>query len=293
MSDLAPIVIEAIHHYAPATGHAIEQTGINVFTHAVNRISDRVLGRLFGSDENLDAPALRKSIERIEATVARAVERIDSLEAGGIDFELLDDPQVLDFIFECLASATQTPNSGKHVLLGDFIADRMQYAIESLDELTLRQATRIVTECNSEQLTALVRVMLVSSPPLSFERPLASSEVLRLVQDLDEASVGASTNWQDMRYLVSVNAITERDIPDAASPWTNFIEAWRLTFKPYVDADDIMKIEHRIYEVARNKTRLGSERATGVAFGQFILTPAGYRIAVDLAAHLTRHAFPL
>ena len=287
MSDLAPL-IELVQHAPQAAGHIFEEAAPNIASHAINRLVDRLSEKFFGGGlEERVRDSIDVAHQRMDSVLEDIYVRLSSVEQAVAD-AAFREPATITFVERCLVAASETPDVGKQMLFGDFIIERLGCATESFDDLTLRQSRRIVSEANAPQLLALVRIMCVTDPPLSFSEPKTFEAVEDIFRRIEEASDGASTAWKDMQYLVSINAMTKlQNTGDAsASIWMNYLLHWEKTYDVALPYQEMHALENRIRKVRLNRSQSGSRTNDGVPYGMFELSPAGFKIARNLVARL-------
>lgn len=253
-----------------------------VVSQIVKATADRVLERIFGKHFIERLEAVEQARERIEQTLYSMSARIDNL--GQSKTAQPADAAGIAFVDACLEASATSPTEEKRLLLGDLAAARIFVETESFEELTLRQAHRIIKDSTSDHLLALVRLMIVTQPPLSFNEPLPTADVVGFAEGLIRATARAKITRVDMDYLISINAIVSGVLLDAATPWGNYVAHWNTKFQIPADSRLLSHLELRLQQVANPTSRLGD--ATSVTYGGYRLSPAGFRIASDLASRL-------
>jgi hypothetical protein len=277
-----------LHHVADHIFQGVPKAAVDLFGRGIDRAADRIFGRTLDKKvENVEQVAAR-----LEATLQVAAEDIRRLERRVETHETIlreaGEPATLLFVTEGIEAAMQSPDTAKQCVLGDLIAARLTKDTESLEELQLRGALRIVRDCSSRHILALARVQLVTAPPFAFENRVPFDAVRRFFIAVDEATASSGAAYLDMKYLVSLGALTEDsrsrdDVNGSSSPWMNLF----LTWGRGVYDDDVMAFENRVQMIAENRTPQGIEYGQGVAYGNYELTPPGYEIASRVASRLS------
>lgn len=274
-----------LHHVIDQLLQGTPKAVADLLGRGVDRAMDRVFGRRL--DDKVDG--LGRHFTRLETTLGVINVRLQqigtSVDAHERMLREAGEPATHAFVSDCLEAAFESPDEAKQCVLGDLIAARLTAATESFEELQLRQAQRIVRDSSAAQLLALARVLIVSSLPFTFEEHVPLAEVLRFFKAVDDGTSNAGVDYNDMRYLVSLGAVTEserEDINGHASPWMNLLIHWGYD----VYSNDVLALENRVQQIAENHSAQRVPNSEGVALGKFELTPPGYTIAARIASRL-------
>lgn len=285
----ANLAIYARHEIHHVVDHLLQGTP-NAVANLTRRAIDRILDRMFGRTLDEKITGLEKIVARVETTLqVMAPQLQEALKDAETRRRILteaEEPATYIFVRKCLEAASQSPDEAKQCAFGDLIAARLVATTESFDELQLRQARRIVNDCSAVHILALARLLIVTNPPFAFEEPIPPPKVKHFFAAVDQATVPRETGYSDMRYLVSLGAITEvqrEDINGHASPWMNLFMQWGYG----VYDKDVMELENRVQEIAENRGPNGVQYADGIAFGSYALTPPGFAIAIRVASRIS------
>lgn len=286
--NLALYLSQDVHHVVDHILQGVPKAAVDLVGRGVDRAVDRVFGRRL-DDKIAD---LEEVVARIATTLRVAAEDIRRLDSQSATHERIPreaaEPATLLFVTESIEATIQSPDAAKQCVLGDLIAARLTKSTESLEELQLRGALRIVGQCSAPHILALARVQLVTSPPFSFGRPVPLPLTQRFFNAVDEATASSGATYNDMKYLVSLGALTGDsrrwdDVNGHASLWVNLFTAWGLG----VYDDDVMRFEQRVQQIAENRSPQGVEYAEGVRYGSYELTPPGSEIASRVASRIS------
>lgn len=286
--NLAVYIGRDLHHVADHILQGVPKAAVDLLGRGVDRAMDRVFGRTLDNK----VANVEQIAARLEATLQVAAEDVRRLAGRVATHERLlreaAEPATLLFVTEGIEAAIQSPDIAKQYVLGDLIAARLTKDTESLEELQLRGALRIVRECGARHILALARVQLVTSPPFSFGQPVPFPAIHRFFAAVDEATGSNGATYNDMKYLVSLGALTDEsrrwdDVNGHASPWMNLFMDWGMGMYD----DNVMRFENRVQQVAENRTPQGVEYAEGVPYGNYELTPPGFEIASRVASRLS------
>ena len=286
-ANLAIYAAREIHHVVDHLLQGAPNAAVNLVGRAVDRALDRLFGRKL--EDRIDE--ISKHADRLESTLAVVAAQLQTLGAHAESAARINrecaEPATQTFVAACIEAALQSPDPAKHCVLGDLIAARLTTQTETFEALQLQRAQEIVAACNAAQILALARVLIVTAPPFSGARPVSLPQLLQFFDAVDAGTAVSGATYRDMRYLVSLGALTETpedELHPHASPWMNLIEMWQVggIYDP-----PVLQFENRVQAIAHNRAPNGVEMADGVAFGTYALTPPGFTIATRVASRLS------
>jgi hypothetical protein len=288
-----------VEHFDPSTlSHlpAIDEAMKNVLSGAENRIGvrgvDGVVRLLTFAYNRLRgrgiSALLESRFERIEDTITAL---IDDLQVNGLNDALegeVAEPSASSFAADAIEDAVASPSEAKRTLLGRMIARRMSSSTESLYELYLRDARRLVSGLNDNQLTLLATLLLVSFTPI----PLAPFETDASVAEFFQCTYGTAleklgrATWSrsDVEKLLADDAIAEvsgEDIGETRNyypPRFTILETVTRTFNSRDNEwDHISSRVNELFLVSYERSEMPPHLKTPIT--DLWLRPAGAMVA--------------
>lgn len=201
----------------------LTSANLQAFEHGLERF---VLGRVAGALGNVvwratrrniapdlwpdDTERLRTRIERLEEFFV-GMEQVRENPDNKWEAENAEDPAYDVFVRNAVESAMCTASEGKRLLLGRLTSKRASVRTESMLDLRMRAALRVIDQTTIEQLHTIVTLYFVAHPSLP---PPGQMGVHKIYEELDRKHFAtfqraSEAEWtvEDLQYLQAIGAL--------------------------------------------------------------------------------------